>query len=506
MNLVERLDRNAALFRDAPAVGDGEHWYTYDDLRRESVRLSASLMPVMHGLLAPPEGPHPPRVAIFAANSLFAIAALFAAMRAGLVAVPLPVDLRGERLARLLAHCGASAIFVSSALLPHLESVLTRCADLRLVIGDTPSTTLRGTASPVVAINADELALIAYTSGTTGRPRGVMLGHAALAWNAEAVVGYLRLRRTDRVLLVLPLSYIFGLSIVLTHVVAGASIVLERHFLYPNLALETLHRSACTGFGGVPATYELLLAHSTVRTSRFAALRYLMQAGGPLARGTADAIAAAFPGAALFIMYGATEAGPRIAFRIHDGIEERPGCVGRPVEGVVIRIVDEAGAELPPGSAGEVVVASPGLMLGYWRDDELTASVLREGWYRTGDIGLVDEEGSLMITGRIRDFIKVRGYRVHVTEIERALESLDGIEQAAVVGVPDTMLGEAPVAYLVGTRSDPVSIEREVAAVLPPQMRPVAYRVVSRLPTTSSGKVDRGRLRSEHSQLEGRST
>ncbi|MFW5835834.1 MAG: class I adenylate-forming enzyme family protein [bacterium] len=497
MHLADVLE--AAVRRDpaAPAVYEGHRLYSYSELSALVARLAAALGPLRR--LCPEGGsPYPPRVAILAGNSAYAVAAFFATAAAGLIAVPLTPDLDENRLAAFLAHSEASAVLVPQTLLSRVLAVRDQTPSVRLLVTDAPWDSLPpgpSTGPASAGRSTADLAAIVYTSGSTGRPKGVMLTHEALVSNARAVVKYLDLRASDRSLLVLPLGYIMGLSVLLTHVVAGASLVLQRRFLFPSVVIDALAEYRCTGFYGVPATYALLLRSPSVLQANLSSLRYLAQAGGALAPELQARLCEAFPGARLYVMYGATEAGPRISYHLLKRPNDARSSVGKPIAGVTVRVVDDDGLDVPCGDTGEILVKSPGLMLGYWRDEEATRRVLRDGWYRTGDLGLLSEAGELTITGRTREFIKVRGHRIGLGAIESVLAEIPGIVDVAVIGVADELLGEAPVAYFVGA---PCDVAVRAARLLPGHMRPVAYHRVPSLPRTASGKVDRRGLLELH--------
>ena len=509
MDLAEALQRTLRRNPAAPVLHDVGGWVSYDEFSRLVSVLAAGLSPAMHPSVSHGDG-YPPRIAILAENGTFAAAALFATATAGGVAVPLTPDLQGDRLAALIAHSEASAVMVTQSLLSRVLAVLDATPLVRHLVTDAPferfpdPTVLDGRSE---ARSPDDLAVIVYTSGSTGTPKGVMLSHRALLANARAVVDYLELTARDRSLLVLPLGYILGLSVLITHVLAGASIVLQRRFLFPSVIAEALLAHGCTGFYGVPATYALLLRFASAyvssgSTTALPSLRYLAQAGGSLSPELQANVCDAFPNARLYVMYGATEAGPRISYRVVRRAHDAGTSVGTPISGVTVRVCDDDGRDLSAGEQGEIVVESPGLMLGYWRDEEATRLVLRDGSYRTGDRGVLTREGELTITGREREFIKVRGYRVSPCAIEAGLCDIAGVRDAGVIGVTDELHGEAPVAFLVADEQAVAGIANEVARRLPPQMRPLSYRALASLPRTASGKLDRPALRAIYAVAE----
>ncbi len=294
-----------------------------------------------------------------------------------------------------------------------------------------------------------DVASIVYTSGSTGKPRGVVLTHLNIVANTRSIVDYLGLTPEDRILVVLPFHYIYGKSLLNTHFFAGGSVVIDNRFLYPNVVLQTMREQEVTGFAGVPSTYTILLGRSNLRTSKFPRLRYVTQAGGALAPSVQKEVAEAFAPAKLFVMYGATEASARLSYLHPDDLPRKWGSIGKAIANVELFVADERGTPLPAGREGEIVARGSNIMSGYWNHPEETEKVLKNGFYFTGDIGRMDDEGYLYVVGRSKDMIKIGGNRVSAKEIEEALHEHPAVIEVAVVGVADDVLGEAPKAFIV---------------------------------------------------------
>ena len=346
----------------------------------------------------------------------------------------------------------------------------------------------------------EDPAIILYTSGTTGQPKGVMLSHANLVANTRSILGYLRLTESDRVMAVLPFFYSYGNSILLTHIAIGGSLVVNRSFLYPNVILDEMQQYDVTGFSGVPSTYAILLNRSTFCERSFPSLRYLTQAGGPMAPDLADRLLRACPGVQLFIMYGQTEASARLSYLPPADLGQKAGSIGLPIPGVTLEVLDPAGSPVPPGTTGEIVASGPNIMLGYWGRPDLTAERLRDGRLWTGDLAYEDEEGYLFIVGRQSDMIKTSAHRIAPQEIEEVLLEHDLVHDVAIIGISDEMLGEAILACVV-LREGVSCTEKELVlhckALLPSFKVPKHVRFLEELPRTSSGKVKRPALRNQ---------
>lgn len=444
------------------------------------------------------------RVAIILPNRIEAAVACYGTWLAGGVAVPLNVQARARDFVPWLDHSGARfAVFEQAnadvvAALQILESPphpFPLRDDEPLCTEPVVGNELDDVAWPPPP--GDELALILYTSGTTGAPKGVMLSHANLLANAQAVAHYLRLGQDDSVLCVLPFYYAYGASVLHTHLISGATVYLAKNLVFPNLILDALATHRITGFSGVPSTFALLLDHLAGREHDLSALRYLTQAGGAMTANLTARLRAVLPGPQLYLMYGQTEATSRLTWLPPEQLNAKPGSVGIPVEGVEIRIVREDGATAAAGETGDVWVRGPNVMLGYWRNLEATRSTLQNGWLRTGDMGHVDGDGYLYLAGRRSDMIKTGAHRVHPADVEEAIAEIPGVIEAAVVGVDDEVLGQVVKAFVVVERlTGQLSneIKAHCRARLAPYKIPRHIEFVSSLPRTASGKVQRAQL------------
>jgi acyl-CoA synthetase (AMP-forming)/AMP-acid ligase II len=341
------------------------------------------------------------------------------------------------------------------------------------------------------------LAQLLYTSGTTGDPKGVMLSHANVAANTDAVIAYLELAPQDTVVSVLPFYYAYGASVLHTHLASGACIVLGPSMVFPIQVLDAVQRHRATGFSGVPSTYVLLLDMLERRGHDLASLRYLTQAGGAMAPAVADRVRGLLPDARLFLMYGQTEATSRISWLPPERLDDKRGSVGIPVRDTHWRVIGENGTPATAGQPGEVCVRGPGIMLGYWNNPAATQAVLRDGWLHTGDLGYVDAEGYLFLQGRRSDMIKTGAHRVHPTDVEEVIAELPGIREVAVVGIDDDALGQVIKAFVVADEILPRAEDRIKAHC---RARLAAYKIprhitfVDALPRTASGKVRRVQL------------
>jgi amino acid adenylation domain-containing protein len=502
MLLHEILESSARKRPNAVAVLALNHTVTYGELDALANRFA-------HACLR--EGVRPgDRVALALENSIELIACYFGVMKAGGVAVPLPPGPRSDRLAHAVSDCAPALTVVDVATLPTFMSewpdarVLVH-ADKRVPAGSlVPESQLLHTAlaaspaqMPSVLRGEDDLAAIVYTSGSTAQPRGVMLTHRNIVANTRSILEYLRLSAADRVMCVLPLYYVYGLSLLHTHMMAGGSIVLENRVAFPSAILRTLQDQEATGFAGVPSTFAFLLRRSALRKTILPHLRYVTQAGAAMVPSLLLEWLDAVPGVPFYAMYGATEASARLTYLTPEDLGRKLGSIGKPVAGVEIDVIADDGRIAASGEIGELVARGENISPGYWNNDTETRARFGPSGYRTGDLGYRDSEGFLFVVGRRHDMLKIGGHRVAPQEIEHVLRDHPAISDAAVVGAADELLGEVPVAFVVLRESaaDERGIREFCAARLAAPKVPARVQIVAELPRLASGKIDKPALR-----------
>ena len=489
---------------NAPALLTLSGTYTFDDLATASSRVAA--------FLAHSGGRKGDRVILLSDNGFFWTAAYLGTLRAGLVCVPLPSRIAGEDLAAIVSMTDPQFSFVESRALPAHAPVLQET----IIVSDC-SPSVPGISGLVGMqevcssrhanfvepedLSPDDLAALMFTSGSTGKPRGVMVSHENIIANTDSIIQYLSLTAADRILAVLPFHYCFGASLLHTHLRVGGSVVVEPRFMYPETVLDRMLETDCTGFAGVPSHYQILLRRSSVARRSFPRLRYMQQAGGHLAPTFVQELRSVLPGTAFFIMYGQTEATARLCYLPPDRLEAKLGSVGGPIPGVRVSILDAEGHEVKPGDIGELVAEGNNITLGYWNDPDATAKAFRNGKLHTGDLATIDEDGFIFIVDRANDFLKCGGKRVSCRWIEDVLLQCDLLVEAAVIGIPDEILGEAVKALVVlrdrGGDSLCPDVREFCRLHLPPFLVPKEIEVVSALPKNSAGKVMKQVLRQE---------
>lgn len=449
------------------------------------------------------------RVALLLENSFYYVIAYYGSLMAGAVVVPLNTDTTVDGLVYYLNHSGAKLLVTQKRFSRFVLPAIEGTPDLERVIIDHNSPAVFETKpcritpwqtvfidSPTVALDCaiedTDYAMIIYTSGSTGTPKGVLLSHLNIVSNTKAIIQYLHLTENDRVMVVLPFYYIYGKTLLNTHMAMGGSVVIDNRFVYPQVILETMQQMQVTGLAGVPSTFLILLNRSSLRETSIKSLRYVTQAGGHMAPMVRRKVADVVAPAELYIMYGATEAAPRLTYLEPDQLDQKLASIGKAVPGVEVLVVNEDGQPVCPGETGEIIARGPNIMVGYWRDPEGTQDVLKDGWYYTGDLGRVDEEGYFYVVGRSKDIIKSGGYRVSAGEVEDALIELEAIEEVAVKGVEDETLGEAIKAYVVWHDGEDLTLEilrKFLRGRLPEYKFPRYLDARERLPKNESGKI-----------------
>lgn len=350
---------------------------------------------------------------------------------------------------------------------------------------------------PPFVSRGEQLAALMPTSGSTGVPRLVMVSHANLISNTEAIIRSQHLGADEKAMLIMPVSYCFGASVLHTHLWQGGAVVFDSRFMFPDKVLQAIDTYGCTTFAGVPAVYNILLRRSNIRTMASSSLRRFLQAGGALAPESIADLCRIAPNAKFFVMYGQTEATARISCLPAERLIEKLGSAGLPLDNVKVRIVNDHGQESGDRETGEIQVSGPSICPGYLDEAEATRNKFSDGWLKTGDLGYRDEDGYLWIKGRSSDFVKIRGYRVGLAEVEARVGAVPGVSECAATAVHHPEAGEALALFVVGGDGEEnasAALVEKVRQALPSQWTCASVTIVPELPRTANGKIARSQL------------
>ncbi|MGH7040668.1 MAG: class I adenylate-forming enzyme family protein [Acetobacteraceae bacterium] len=506
------LRRQASARGDRIAYEDARRSVTYAALERRTAALAVLLQEM--GLRMGQS------VALLLPNSVAWVEACLAILRAGGVVVPISYDATEPEIGYRLADADCRVAITTEAGARRIAGLMPAAAagggmiltgetgDFAVAAertndvmpdGATPGDATSDGATPRDPDDLDATAFIVYTSGTTGRAKGVMLSLRGMLWvNAACWVPIAGLSAEDHVLSPLPLfhSYALNLSVLAIMATGARAYIMERFSTTEMAAL--LARGTFTVLPGVPTMFHYLLDTFRAAGNRDAGrVRLCISAGailpGPLNRDFEDWFA--IP---LLDGYGITETATMVTMNWPVGTRI-PGSCGLPLPGLTVRLVDPAtDADAAPGEEGELIVRGPGVMQGYWNKPAETAAALRQGWYRTGDLARGDASGFLTITGRLKELIIRGGQNIAPAEVEEAVIAFPAVRDCAVVGMPHHHLGEVPVAFVVlreGAALDPAALLAHCRDRLSAYKVPHAIRIVAEIPRTGSGKVMRFKLR-----------
>ncbi|NUU22355.1 MAG: long-chain fatty acid--CoA ligase [Streptomycetaceae bacterium] len=501
-NFASILDYHAAQRPEAAAIVADDRRTTFRELHDRVNRLASGLAELGVG--------RGDVVALLLYNRPEFLEAVYAANRIGAVFLPLNYRLSEDEWQYILGHARARAIITEPEFAPAADRLSRRLAGLRhrILVGETPEAPWTGYADllarhrgarvePVEA-DADDLQRLMYTSGTTSRPKGVRITYGNLHAKNSALIVHFGLTAADSTLVCGPLYHVGGLDLPgLATAYAGGALVLQHKFDAAG-ALRAMQEHRVTNVWLAPAMVNAVLEVPDREAYDTASIRFVIGGGEKTPEPVLRRITTAFPNAWFADAYGLTEtvSGDTFLDRAHATL--KLGSVGRPVPHTRVRIVDDAGKEVPAGEVGEITLRGPKVFAGYWRDDEATAAAIRDGWFHTGDIGHVDEDGFLYIDDRKKDMIVSGGENIATPEVERVLYEHPAVLEAAVVGLAHPRWGEVPRAFVVfrpGAGVSAEELQEFCRARLAKFKVPARVDVIDELPRTPSGKVLKRNLR-----------
>jgi amino acid adenylation domain-containing protein len=506
------LENAAARFPDKTALICDHQRLTYGQLNAVADQLAAAFIEM--GIK------RQDRIIIFLENSVESVVSLYAVLKAGAVFVMLHPGMKTCKLNFIIKDSGARAVITHSVKSSIVLAALSDATDLEYIIwcGKSPAiensqaesktscswdsiVSARTTLNALLAKRTIDLdiATIIYTSGSSGEPKGVVSAHYNVVAAATSITNYLKNQQDDIILCSLPLSFDYGLYQAFMTPLFGGTLVLEKSFVFPLKIIERLVQEKVTGFPIVPTMAAILSQMEILSEYDFSSLRYITNTAAALHVSSIRKLRSQFPNVAIYSMYGLTEC-KRALYLPPEDLDIRPSSVGIAIPNSEVFVVDKYGNEVDSGETGELVVRGLNVMQGYWNRPEETAKTFRPGRYRgdallyTGDLFKKDNEGYLYFIGRKDEMIKTKGERVSPKEIENALCSMPGVAEAAVLGVPDNILGQAIKAHIVSEKDISLTsdeIMKYCSKSLEPFMVPKYVDFRQFLPKISTGKIDK---------------
>lgn len=482
--------------------------YTYKELLQQSLSLADCLMKngVKKG----------DRVAIYMDNTWPCTVSVYATLLVGGVFLVINPQTKQDKLEYVLNDSGAVALLSDAHLAFTFLPVLEKIKKLEFVVASGNIAEIKEKSNYIVSfdqaiedysmgqddivevIPTDLVALI-YTSGSTGFPKGVMHTHQSMVFAAWSLIEYQRLSETDKVLLVLPMAFDYGLYQLLMVVKLGATLIMERSFTFPAQIYKCLIEQEATVFPGVPTIFAMMIATHKKKALNFPTITRVTNTAAALPADFVPYLNQIFPNALVYKMYGLTEC-KRVSYLEPELVDSKPASVGKAIPGTEVYLLSQDGDPVPPNTPGILYVRGPHIMLGYWQQPQRSAEMLVPGKLPgetvlcTHDWFKMDEEGFLYFVGRSDDIIKTRGEKVSPLEVENVLHSIDGINEAVVIGVPDELFGQSIRAYVVlaqGSELNDKKIKKICLSKLENFMVPKDVTIKESFPKTANGKIDK---------------
>ncbi|KNZ69992.1 o-succinylbenzoate--CoA ligase [Thermincola ferriacetica] len=497
MTLGEMITAGAKEFADRPALKFKGRTWPYKELDEQANKVANGLKRLGIG-----KGD---RVGLLMLNSSYFVISYFAIVKLGAIVVPVNVMFKAEELIYQLNDAGVSALITAPLFMPLVTLAQPQIVSLKYIVvqdleqdysavGTVSMQSMlkneSGSLDLDYAVSSDDVAVLLYTSGTTGNPKGAMITHHNMLANAAATKEATASGYPDSTVCVLPMFHSFAWTacVLLPLTYGGLVIILES--FSPQTSLRTIVEEKATIFAGVPTMYSVLLQVPNVNPADFAHLRLAYSGGAACPVELSRKFKEKF-GIQIFEGYGLSECSPVCTTNPYYG-ERKPGSIGVPIPGVEVKIVDEKGNEVPRNTPGELCFKGPNVMKGYWNRPEATAEALKDGWMHSGDIGYMDEEGYIFIMDRKKDLVIVGGLNVYPREIEEVLYTNPKVAEAAVVGVADDLRGEIVKAFVV-LKEGETATERELIKYCQERLAnyklPKVVEFRDALPKNSTGKI-----------------
>jgi acyl-CoA synthetase (AMP-forming)/AMP-acid ligase II len=437
MNCVDYFFENTSSFKKRLLLGSQEI-NTYQTIFERSYSL-ASLLNQKLGTGK--------SILLVSQNNLFFITAYLAILKSGNICIPLSPSIEQDNFNFIIKKTNSELGFISDLAKRKLKLSIACYSESQLssIIPRQPSK-----KNFKNDFNGDQIGEIIFTSGSTAIPKGVMLTHNNIISNTDSIIQYLNLHEDDKIMVVLPFFYCYGLSLLHTHIRVGGQLFLNNNFIFLASTIKNLNDYRCTGFAGVPSHFQILLRKTELfKKTEFPYLRYVTQAGGKLQNAFIVEFTQSFPSIHFYVMYGQTEATARLSYLPPHMLKAKLGSLGKGIPGVELRVVDSKGNLVMPGKTGEIIAKGKNIMLGYFGEPKESAKVIRNGWLYTGDLGTIDEDGFIFLTARKKEIIKVGGKRISPKEIEGVIDMIPGVIDCSIEAIEDDILAESIKATII---------------------------------------------------------
>lgn len=486
VDLISEIAEKRAIY---PAVSSANETWNYSSL-------ISAVQKMARQLRNSPEFQPGNRVLLLVPNSVEYIAAFYGILMAQGVVVPLATNLESGTFEKILRSTSATQVITT-------PQVLNRRPDLQELQAKNTQKNQRQEIHRTATIHSNDapadLAAIFFTAGSSGTPKGVMLSHTNLISNAQSIQKYLELDTSERPLCILPFHHAYGNSVLQSHLLVGAHLILDGNPTFPESMIDALNQHQCTSLSAVPDLYRILLERTSFGQTETPSVKYMTVAGGALEHSRSVEISQSISPARFFVMYGQTEATARLAYVPPEQLANvSAGCIGQAIPEVTLEVVDESGQPVASTVVGELRARGPNIMLGYWGDPAGTHERIQDGWLYTGDLATTDESGWIFLKGRRNALVKISGYRVHPADLEEFAMRSFPIAQAVAVPFESKNTGTRLALYIKPAAEKPELSVSEMTKIcrkkLPRQMVPDHIHVITDFPLNHAMKVDRQRL------------
>ena len=502
-SLAARFISSCEVHAGQCVVSTGGEQFTYQRLFEHCVSFAAHLQEL-------PEFESENHVGVQIGNSIEYLIAFYGTLLAGGVVVPIPMTApiaKREQLCRLSDTFVVADVAACNSPEPQIQLTVggknaTRTT-VHIARGVAKFTDLRRRGT-----QPEELAMLMFTSGSSGEPKAVMLSHQNLVANCDSICQFLPITKSDRALAITPFAHALGNSVLQTHVMSGATLVIEEDLKFPAEQLQALQKHKCSSLTAVPEVMENLGSLISQSSLTDGSLRYLAVAGGRMDPDRALDLQDRIAPANLFLMYGQTEATARLAYLRPDRLGDSAHTIGCAIPNVSLEVRDSENRSLPAGQTGVLHARGPNVMLGYYNDSKATSEVMSDGWLNTGDLAKIGKDGLIEICGRESGLVKVQGYRFHPLEVEQITASV--LHGAQIVVVPFSFFGHTRLALCARVRDggepepkggiEPAMLKQICEQNLAPYMMPQRYEIIESWPLNAGGKIDRKALASRFSK------